>query len=1386
MPALVVVMIALMMVEHGVAQPSNNDTDTNIPLRFYCGSNDAMSPTSFSRNLDSTFSQLKSRLSNDDGVYYARAQNLENGDAVYGVAQCRNYLSATQCLACFDVAVSAVEPCGSANGANVFLDNCFLRRVVLTFVFLTSKYENYDEFYDDPEGSLDVAVAPLGICGNQSTSQPITVFNQAVQELLSDIQIATPRTSDFYIASTRQVASGNATVYAIGQCVANASRAICKKCLSTAYNNLYSCLPADEARAINVGCFMRYSEFPFFRDNQTINITPFLGEGSSSKYRIIIGVTSIAGLFLLILVAISLWYSRWRKSKDIEKDTSELQGAKSYSYRDLKLATNNFSEEHLVGKGGFGEVFKATVDGGVVVAIKKLHVGSRAKKEFENEIKLISNVRHRNLIQQLGWCIDGPELLLVLEYMPHGSLDKFLWGEKRGLLNWKQRSDVILGIAKGLAHLHEEFHVKIIHRDIKSSNILLDNDFQPKIADFGLARFQPEDETHVSTRFAGTMGYTAPEYANRGHLSEKVDVHSFGIVALEVISGRRCSDVDYNGPQMEYLLDQAWQLYEKGTHVKLIDESVDPNAFEEENVRKMVEIALMCTQSPPSLRPSMSEVVLMISSGSMMGQLRQISRPTFIDAHRRIHIVMVVKDNRSGARMDSGYFVDFVSGRIRELSAVQKKDEIRELDATTRFLFALPFWSIVDLKTSDTIIEDISLGLPPLIKQLSFHFSEMGEKAPKPITSLRRSCWISGMVVMVFIAMAEQVNSQSIDGSNTLLRRYCRSYDVGNGEVYLNNLNTTLSSLRQQLSNPQVYYAFAENRDNDDYVYSFALCREYLSTSRCLACFDSAVNDTKACRIADGGNIIYDDCSIRYENFGQMFNNPAVILDNDATPRGVCGNESTSQPITSFNQVVQELLSDIRFATPRTSDFYVASTRQVSTSNANATVYAIAQCVQNTSQAICQSCLTTAYNNLRGCLPNTEGRSIDFFCFMRYSVAPFFLNNQTTNIVPFLSEGRPLYFNTLVADFQLQLLNLFYNQCSKERFMTVLWHAMMSSRTLAATSTKSGLIGGVSGGVGLFLLTLALWIWYRRKKKSKTVGEDESGLQGAKSYSYQDLRIATHNFDEEYRVGKGGFGEVFKAIIDDENVVAVKRLHVGYGNAKLEFDNEVKLLGSVQHRNLVRQLGWCSEGPELLLVLEYMPQGSLDNFLWGKLVLHKDIKSNNILLDDDFQPKIADFGLARLQAEDQTHVSTKLAGTLGYMAPEYATHGHLSENVDTYSFGIVALEIISGRRCTDENFSGPDTAHLIEHAWQLYEKGMHIQLIDEVIGKEEYQEANVLKTIEIALMCTQSPASLRPSMSEVVLMLSSGQSLGPRQLIKPTFIDSHRVVHIGAKRLQNK
>ncbi|CAL4925501.1 unnamed protein product [Urochloa decumbens] len=180
-------------------------------------------------------------------------------------------------------------------------------------------------------------------------------------------------------------------------------------------------------------------------------------------------------------------------------------------------------------------------------------------------------------------------------------------GERRGTLNWKQRFNIIVGMARGLAYLHQEFHVCIIHRDIKSSNVLLDDDFQPKIADFGLARLLPDDHSHLSTKFAGTLGYTAPECAIHGQLSEKVDTCSFGVVVLEILSGRKSNDTRLD-PETQYLLEWAWKLYESENLLALVDESLDREEYKPDEVKRIMEIALLYTQSAVAARPTMPEV----------------------------------------------------------------------------------------------------------------------------------------------------------------------------------------------------------------------------------------------------------------------------------------------------------------------------------------------------------------------------------------------------------------------------------------------------------------------------------------------------------------------------------------------------------------------------------------------------------------------------------------------------------------------------------------------------------------------------------------------------------------------------------------------------------
>ncbi|AES76664.2 Serine/Threonine kinase family protein [Medicago truncatula] len=220
----------------------------------------------------------------------------------------------------------------------------------------------------------------------------------------------------------------------------------------------------------------------------------------------------------------------------------------------LQLATNFFSELNQLGRGGFGPVFKGLMPNGEEVAIKKLSMESRQGiREFTNEVRLLLRIQHKNLVTLLGCCAEGPEKMLVYEYLPNKSLDHFLFDKKRSL-DWMTRFRIVTGIARGLLYLHEEAPERIIHRDIKASNILLDEKLNPKISDFGLARLFPGEDTHVQTfRISGTHGYMAPEYALRGYLSVKTDVFSYGVLVLEIVSGRKNHDLKLDAEKADLL-----------------------------------------------------------------------------------------------------------------------------------------------------------------------------------------------------------------------------------------------------------------------------------------------------------------------------------------------------------------------------------------------------------------------------------------------------------------------------------------------------------------------------------------------------------------------------------------------------------------------------------------------------------------------------------------------------------------------------------------------------------------------------------------------------------------------------------------------------------------
>ncbi|KAG6782952.1 hypothetical protein POTOM_012379 [Populus tomentosa] len=263
---------------------------------------------------------------------------------------------------------------------------------------------------------------------------------------------------------------------------------------------------------------------------------------------------------------------------------------------------------------------------GRAVAVKQLSVASnQGMSHFITEIATISAVQHCNLVKLYGCCIEGNRRLLVYEYLENKSLDKNLFGKDGMHLDWPTRFNICLGTARGLAYLHEESSPRIIHRDVKASNILLDAELCPKISDFGLAKLYDDKKTHISTRVAGTIGYLAPEYAMRGHLTEKADVFGFGVVALEIISGRANSDYSLDDKRV-YLLEWAWTLYESRQSLLLMDPSV--TEFDENEALRVIGVALLCTQASPAMRPTMSRVVAMFTGDIEVSTVT--SKPSYL------------------------------------------------------------------------------------------------------------------------------------------------------------------------------------------------------------------------------------------------------------------------------------------------------------------------------------------------------------------------------------------------------------------------------------------------------------------------------------------------------------------------------------------------------------------------------------------------------------------------------------------------------------------------------------------------------------------------------------------------------------------------------------
>ncbi|KAG6515018.1 L-type lectin-domain containing receptor kinase IX.1-like [Zingiber officinale] len=335
-----------------------------------------------------------------------------------------------------------------------------------------------------------------------------------------------------------------------------------------------------------------------------------------SKMGIIVGTAAGAGILLLLLLLLAfvfLW-SRKKKNRTSRRsigenkdqlfdDDLEIEGRpKRFSYEELATATRNFSDDVKLGEGGFGSVYKGHLeDLNLDVAIKRFAKESsrQGRKEYFSEVNVISRLGHRNLVKLVGWCHDQRELLLVYEYLPNGSLDSCLYSAQNHL-RWPVRYKIALDLASAMIYLHHDWEQCVLHRDVKSSNIMLDSAFNAKLGDFGLARLINHDHVLETTMSAGTLGYMAPECVDSGKANKESDVYSFGVVALEIACGRR--------PSKGKLVEWVWELYAKGATLEAADEKLN-GEFDEEQMERVVVVGLWCAHPDFNLRPSMKQAI---------------------------------------------------------------------------------------------------------------------------------------------------------------------------------------------------------------------------------------------------------------------------------------------------------------------------------------------------------------------------------------------------------------------------------------------------------------------------------------------------------------------------------------------------------------------------------------------------------------------------------------------------------------------------------------------------------------------------------------------------------------------------------------------------------
>ncbi|CAG7881605.1 unnamed protein product [Brassica rapa] len=592
-----------------------------------CGNSLFFRPNNaYDTNRRLVLSTLASQVSSRNGYY-----NVSVGDGpgkIYALGLCIPGTDPEVCSDCIQTASDGLlESCpNQTNSWDWRADKtlCFVRYSNISF-FNRSDLEPTQAEYDS--GMYTGNVTTYTRVWNSFMESMITRVGQSPSRYLADVS---PRIGERL----------DDNVYALMQCIPGISSDECEACLQENVRAHQRCCNGYIGGSVGKPvCYFQWDGYAYLGAFDAFNDThskpapppptppppaPPPPDGNKIATRAIVAIVVSAVTFVVLLAFGLVIWKRLHKNNHLiyvvtaDDDMTSPQSLQ-YDFATIEVATDKFSRNNKLGQGGFGEVYKGMLPNETEIAVKRLSRNSgQGTQEFKNEVVIVAKLQHKNLVRLHGFCLERDERILVYEFVPNKSLDYFLFDPtKKSQLDWRRRYNIIGGITRGLLYLHQDSRLTIIHRDIKASNILLDSDMNPKIADFGMARNFRVDQTEDTTgRVVGTFGYMPPEYVTCGHFSTKSDVYSFGVLILEIVCGKKNSSFyhidDDSGGNM---VTHVWRLWNNEAHLDLIDPAIREN-YEKDEVIRSIHIGLLCVQETPAHRPEMSTIFQMLTNSS--------------------------------------------------------------------------------------------------------------------------------------------------------------------------------------------------------------------------------------------------------------------------------------------------------------------------------------------------------------------------------------------------------------------------------------------------------------------------------------------------------------------------------------------------------------------------------------------------------------------------------------------------------------------------------------------------------------------------------------------------------------------------------------------------